>query len=299
MKINNNLLAKIGNTPLVDIFTDGKIKIFAKIESFNPSGSIKDRMALYMFKQAQRKGQLKFGGTIIEATTGNTGISFAMIAAIKKYSMIAIMPEDMSIERQKILKLLGAKVILTPKEKGPKGAINLRDRLGAKIKNSWIPNQFNNYDNVLAYKNLMTKEIIKQLKGEKIDYLVAGVGTGGTLIGLGLGLRKYFPKLKIVAVEPKESAVLSGKKPGIHNIQGIGEGFIPSLVKFNLINQVIKISTKQAIKQTKKLITEGYFIGFSSGANYLASQKLAKKINVRVNILTVFPDSTDRYLSLL
>lgn len=276
-----------------------KINILAKIESFNPTGSIKDRMAIFMIKQAEKNGRLKPGGTIIEATTGNTGISFAALAASKDYTMIAVMPENLSQEKQKNLKLLGAKLILTPAKAGPMGAIQLRNQLIKKIPNSWTPDQFNNPDNPKAYQGLMTKELIKQLGKTSINYLVAGIGTGGTLIGLGLGLKKHFSQLKIVAVEPSEAAVLSGKKPGEHNIQGIGEGFIPSLVNLSLIDQVMTVSTQQAINQTKKLIKRGFLVGFSSGANYLASLRLADKLNRPANILTIFPDHANRYLSLL
>lgn len=298
---NKNLLSLIGNTPLVEVYNKNKpkVKILAKLESYNLSGSIKDRMANFMVNEAEKKGQLKPGGKIIEATTGNTGIALAMIARIKGYKMTAVLPENMSLERIKLMKALGAKVILTPQSKGPLGAIEKRNKLMKIIKNSWTPDQFNNYDNVMSYKKTMVKEIVLQLKNKHLDYLVAGIGTGGTLMGLSIGLKEYFPKLKVVAVEPEESAVLSGEKEGVHNIQGIGEGFIPSLVKRNIIDQIIKISTKEAVQTTKQLIKQGFLVGFSSGANYLASLKIAGKLKKKTNILTIFPDHSNRYLSLL
>lgn len=294
-----NLLKTIGNTLLVKLNLGGKddATILAKLEFLNPSGSIKDRMASYMVKRAEKRGSLKPGMTIIEATTGNTGISFAMIAAIKGYKMIAVMPENMTLERQQLMKAFGAKIILTPVKEGMKGTLKKRNQLARKIKNSWIPGQFENPENVTAHRKTTGKEILKQTGG-RIDAFVAGVGTGGTLIGVAEALKKVNPKVKIVAVEPAESAVLSGEKPGSHNIPGIGEGFIPKLVDLKLIDQIEKVSTKEAEEMTKKLARkEGILAGISSGANVIAALRVAKNLGKGKVVVTVLPDRGERYLS--
>jgi len=290
----------IGNTPLIRIDLNlPKTKILAKLETYNLTGSIKDRMALHMMQKAQQRGKLKKGTTIIEATTGNTGISFAALSSILGYKMIAVMPENMSQERIKILELFGAKIVLTPKEKGPMGAIEKRNKLSRSIANSWAPDQFSNSDNIKAHKKGIAKEILAQFSG-KIDYLVHGIGTGGTLMAIGKVLKQKLPKITVVAVEPKESPVLSGGEAGNHNIQGIGEGFIPSLVDRRLIDRVIKVSTHEAIKETKMLAKkQGLLVGFSSGANIAAIKKIVKKDNQPKTILTIFADRGERYLSVL
>jgi len=296
---HKSILDAIGKTPLIKIrlANKGGATVLAKAEFLNP-GSIKDRMALYMVKMAEKRGILKPGMMIIEATSGNTGISFAMISAVKGYKMIAIMPEDMSKERQQIIKAFGAKVILTPAKKGPRGAIEKRDKGAKKFSNAWIPNQFENYDNVLAHQKTTGKEIIEQTKG-KIDAFVSGVGTGGTLMGVAKALKKVNPRVKIIAVEPAESAVLSGKKPGFHGIQGIGEGFIPRLVDMKIIDEVIAVGTKEAREMTRKLARkEGLLVGISSGANIVAALKVAKKLGKGKVVITVLPDRGERYLSL-
>ncbi|MCJ7740884.1 cysteine synthase A [Candidatus Microgenomates bacterium] len=295
-----NILETIGNTPLVKInhiAPENRAEIYAKFEALNPSGSIKDRMALYMVKQAEKRGILKPGVTIIEATTGNTGIAFAMVAAVKGYRMIAVMPENMSIERRSMMKAFGAKIILTPANFGPRAAIAKRNELNRKIKNSWIPGQFENIDNLKAHELSTAREIIEDTKG-KIDAFVAGVGTGGTLIGIANALKKVNPKIIIVAVEPAESAVLSGDKEGVHNIQGIGEGFIPKLVNLKIIDLVEKVSTQEAINMARSIVTEeGMLVGTSSGANMAASLKTAKNLRKGKTVVTVFPDRGERYLS--
>lgn len=301
--MKNNIkknLDLIGNTPLVKVdFSLPKTKLLAKLESFNLTGSIKDRMALYMIEQAEKEGKLRKGSTIIEATTGNTGIAFAALAQILGYKMMAVMPEDMSLERRKILKLYGAKIILTPKEKGPIGAISKRNQLAKLNPNVWVPDQFNNQNNSLAHEKGIAKEILNQFSG-KIDYFVHGIGTGGTLMGIAKALKQKMLQIKIVAVEPEESPVLSGGKPGIHNIQGIGEGFTPELVNQSLIDKIIQVSTDEAIRETKNLIKhQGLFVGFSSGANMAAIKKLAAEDNKTKSILTIFADSANRYLSIL
>jgi len=294
-----NIINLIEDTPLIQLNLDSvSAKVLVKLENYNLTGSIKDRMALFMLKKAHKNGRLKNGSTIIEATTGNTGISFAVLASIFGYKMVVVMPENMSKERVKLLKLYGAKVILTNAKKGPIGAIKKRDQLAKTISNSWVPGQFSNWDNIKSHEKGIAMELLNQINGN-IDYLVHGVGTGGTLMGVAKVLKKEIPNIKIVAVEPNESAVLCGKKAGRHNIQGIGEGFIPSLVDKSLIDKVIRVKTSEAIRETKKLMKgHGLFVGISSGANVSAIKKLAEKSNNPKTILTIFADSGNRYLSI-
>lgn len=294
-----NVLSLIRNTPLVRLNLGGKddAEIFAKLEFLNPGGSIKDRMALYMVNMAERRGVLKPGATIVEATTGNTGIALAMIGAIEGYRIIAVMPENMSQERRRIMEAFGAKVVLTPAKEGPVGAIKKRDELANEIKGSWVPDQFTNEDNVMAHQLGLGQEIIRQTGG-KTDAFVAGIGTGGTLIGAAKALKKINLKVKIVAVEPEESAVLSGGKPGNHNIQGIGEGFIPKLVDLKLIDEIVGVSTCEAKKMARLLARkEGMLVGSSSGANVVASLKVARELGKGKVVVTVLPDRGERYLS--
>ncbi|MCJ7804600.1 cysteine synthase A [Patescibacteria group bacterium] len=296
---NKNILNTIGNTPLVKLNINSKNRadILAKLEFLNPGGSVKDRMAFYMVKMAEKRGTLKSGMTIIEATTGNTGIAFAMIAAIKGYNFIAVMPEDMTIEKQKLMKAYGAKVILTAADKGPQGAIEKKEQLAKEIKNVWLPEQFNNPDNIAAHRKGIGQEIIRQTKG-KVDAFVAGVGTGGTLMGIGEALKALNPNIKIVAVEPAESAVLSGGKAGYHEIQGIGEGFIPKLINLKIIDQIEKVSTQEAKQMAKELaLKEGILAGISSGANMVASLRIAQRLGKGKTVVTVFPDRGERYFS--
>ncbi len=288
-----NILNSIGNTPLINI--DG---IFVKIETTNPSGSIKDRMVSYIIEMAEKRKELKKGSLIIEVTSGNTGISASMISSIKGYRFIAVMPDSMSIERRKMIEIFGGKIILTPGKDDMIGAVKKYESLVKKNKNAWLLKQFQNPDNVIGIKKSLGKEIIKQTNG-KIDAFVAGVGTGGTLIGVAKALREEGIKAKIIAVEPAESAVLSGEKPKLHKIQGIGEGFIPKIIEENksLINEVIKIKSSDAIKEKDNLAKKfGTLVGISSGANFLASKIIKNKYNYK-NVITVFPDRGERYLS--
>lgn len=295
MQINKSLdiLNTVGNTPLI------KIKnIYAKLETTNPTGSVKDRMASYMVEKAEERGELKPGSTIIEITSGNTGIAFAMISAIKGYKFIAIMPESMSIERRKMIKAFGAEIILTPAIEDMDGAMRKYKEVISEHKEAWLPRQFENPDNIAAQREGLGKEIIEQMEG-KIDAFVAGAGTGGTLLGVAQALKKINPKVKIVAVEPAESAVLSGNKQGLHKIQGIGEGFIPKIIKdnINLIDKIITIKGEDAIKMMRELATNyGILVGISSGANVLAAIELNKEYK---NVVTVLPDRGERYLSAL
>lgn len=289
-------------TPLVKI-PNTNINIYTKLESFNPTGSIKYRMAKYILDQAVKKGHLHKGYTIIEATTGNTGIAFAYLAQSYGYKMIAVMPENQTIERANLMKKYGAKVILTPTNKGPIGAISKRNELAKNIKNSWIPDQFNNKDNVIAHKLGIGNELIAQLTQQNItpDFIVHGIGTGGTLMGIASALKPKYPKIQVVAVEPEESAVMSGKQPGNHNIQGIGEGFVPALVNTKLIDKIITVHTKEAIKMVNYGITNwNLSMGISSGANMVAIDKLSKLYDLEnKNVITIFADGIDRYLSIV
>jgi cysteine synthase A len=292
MKINKlNILKVIGNTPLIKIGN-----IFAKLETTNPTGSIKDRMAWYMVKKAEERGELKPDNEIIEVTSGNTGISFAMISAIKGYKFTAIMPESMSVERRKMMKAFGAKLVLTPAKEDMAGALRRYKEIVRENKKAWLPTQFDNQDNIMAHKEGIGKEIIRQMRGQ-IDAFVAGVGTGGTLIGVAKALKEVNPNVKIIAVEPKESAVLSGGKPGLHKIQGIGEGFVTKIIKDNLhlIDEVIAVKSVDAINMANKLSKDyGILVGISSGANILAAEQAVRKYK---NIVTVLPDRGERYLS--
>jgi len=293
-----SILDEIGKTPLIrlrKINRKRKVKIFAKLEMFNPSGSIKDRIAKYITEKAERRGFLK-NRIIVEPTTGNTGISLAFVSAIKGYKFIAVMPEFVSSERRKIIEAYGGKVVLVPKEKGVEGVVKKAKFLAKKLK-AYLPNQFENPWNVEAHMKTTGREIVESLK--RIDYFVAGVGTGGTLIGVARALKKKFEKVSIIAVEPFESAVLSGGKPGFHRIEGIGEGFVPKIVEenFELIDGIIRVRERDAFKTSKILMKkEGIFAGVSSGANVYASLLIAKKIK-EGTIVTVLPDSADRYFS--
>ena len=286
------VLDTIGKTPLVKIDN-----IYAKLETLNPSGSIKDRMAVYMVEKAEQRGELKPGSKIIEVTSGNTGIGFAMVAAIKGYKFIAVMAESMSKERIGMMKALGAEIVLTPAKDDIKGAMKKYEEVVKENPDAWLPKQFENPDNAAAHREGLGKEIIEQTNG-KIGAFVAGIGTGGTLIGVAQALKKLDPNVKIVGVEPVESAVLTGGKPGLHKIQGIGEGFIPKLVEDNLhlIDEVITINSDDAITMSKKLAKKyGLMVGISSGANVLAALELAKRYK---SVVTVLPDRGERYLSI-
>ena len=277
-----NILQAIGNTPLIKIG-----KIFAKAEFLNPSGSIKDRMAKYMIEKAEREGKLKKGYVIIEATSGNTGISFAMISALKGYKFIAVMPkEGLKGIKAKIIEALGGKVIFV-KGNREDVAMEKAKQLAKRYKHVWMPRQFENYANVEAQQEI-GKEILRQI--DKIDVFVAGIGTGGTLMGIGKILKKKFPKIKIFGVRPADSP---------HLIEGLIDKKepLPKILDLNLIDGIIEVKTSKAIKMTKKIIREtGLLVGISSGANIFAAIKLAKKYK---NVVTVLPDRTERYLSLL
>ena len=273
-------------------------QILVKLEFLNPSGSLKDRIARYIVEQAERLGQLTKGSVIVEATTGNTGIAFAMVAAVKGYRMIVVMPEGMSEERKKTIQAYGAEMVFTP---GSESDVDLclrkLDELKKTIPKVWIPAQFTNFDNVRAHEEATGKEIIDQTGG-KLDAFVAGVGTGGTLTGVARAIRKKIPGVKIVAVEPAECPILSGGRKGSHRIEGIGDGFVPEILDMSLVDEVIRVSDTDAIKMARRLASEeGIFAGISSGANVKAALDLAKTLPKDSRIVTLAPDSGMRYFS--
>jgi cysteine synthase A len=298
--MTKNVLGLIGNTPIVKLakLNNTKSTILAKLEALNPSGSIKDVMALYMTNVAEKKGILKPGNKIIEETSGNTGIAFAMIAALKGYKFVAVMPEHMSLERRQLIQAFGAEVVLTPEEKGFPGALERLEQLARENKDAWLPKQFENRDNIAAHREITGQNIL-QAVGDKIDVFVAGVGTGGTLMGVAEALKRANREVKIVAVEPAESAVMIGEEPGSHIIQGIGPGFIPSLMNMDLVDEVIKVKSDDAVAMARRLFKEeGLMVGISSGANVLAALEVAQKSGKGKNIVTILPDRGERYLSM-
>ena len=299
MKTAESIVDLIGDTPIVQLKRIGrnlKAKIYAKLELFNPTGSVKDRIAKYMIESAEKKGTLKKNSIIVEATTGNTGISFAMMAQLKGYKMIIVMPEGMSEERKRIIKLFGAELIFTPGgESDVDKCIKKASEMAKRDPRIWVAGQFSNKDNVLAHHQT-GKEILHQISG-RIGAFVAGVGTGGTLTGVAEVIKKKYPKCRIVAVEPAECAILSGGKWGTHIIEGIGDGFIPDILRPELIDEVIPIRGADAVVMARRLAREeGLFCGISSGANVLASLKVAERMD-RGRVVTMIPDSGGRYLT--
>jgi len=269
-----------------------------KLEFLNPSGSLKDRIARYIVDEAERLGRLTEGAVIVEATTGNTGVAFAMVAAVKGYRMIVVMPEGMSEERKKTIRAYGAELVFTP---GSESDVDLclkkLEELKRTIPCVWVPAQFSNLDNVRAHEETTGKEIIDQTGG-RFEALVAGVGTGGTLTGVARAIRKKIPGVKIVAVEPAECPVLSGGRKGSHRIEGIGDGFIPEILDMSLVDEVIRVSDTDAIRMARRLASEeGIFAGISSGANVKAALDLAKTLPKDSRIVTLAPDSGMRYFS--
>jgi cysteine synthase A len=300
-KENKTILDYIGNTPLIRLDNITKNlpgEISVKCEFLNPLSSIKDRLALALIENGEKLGLLKKGGTIIEPTSGNTGVGIAFISAAKGYKCIIVMPESMSIERVLILKGLGAQVVLTEAARGMKGAINKANEIFKTTENAYMPNQFENPVNVDIHYQTTGPEIWSDTNG-KIDAFVYGVGTGGTISGVGQYLKEKNKKIKIIAVEPTASPVLSGGNPGPHKIQGIGAGFIPSILKRELIDTVITVSYEEASLFAQRLAKEeGIFAGISSGANFFAAYKLAEKPeNEGKHIVTVMCDTGERYLS--
>lgn len=292
--LKNNITEFIGGTPLLKL---GQTNIYAKLEYFNPLHSVKDRAALYMLKGALERGEIKTGGTVIEPTSGNTGVGLAYVARNMGINAILVMPDNMSVERQAILKILGAQIVLTPASLGMKGAIEKANELKETIPGSFIPNQFNNPDNVRAHVETTAKEIIQDLGDLKPNYLVLSFGSGGTITGLGKALKEAYPMLKVVAVEPEESPLLSKGYSAPHRIQGIGANFIPGILDTSIIDEIITVKGEDAIEYAIKGAQDyGTFIGISSGANLKASLDVASR-DSEATIITLFPDTGERYLS--
>jgi cysteine synthase A len=298
--IFENIVAAVGNTPLVKINKLGSAQttILAKLESYNPCGSVKDRIALSMIKTAEEKGLIKADTVIVEPTSGNTGIGLAFICAAKGYKLILTMPESMSIERRKLLRLFGAEIVLTPAERGMVGAVEKAEELLAQNPNAYIPQQFNNPANPQIHRETTAKEILTD-SGGNVDILVSGVGTGGTLTGCGEVLKKHNKELKVVAVEPKDSPVLSGGKPGPHKIQGIGAGFIPEVLNVDIIDEIIQVANNDAMATAQQLAAkEGILAGISSGAAMWAAIQLSQRPeNKGKTIAVILPDTGERYIS--
>lgn len=303
MNIKNSLTELIGHTPLLALHRWAKqqqlaAEIVAKVEYFNPGGSVKDRVALSMITDAEEKGLLKPGSLIIEPTSGNTGVGLAWVASVKGYRLILTMPETMSLERRNLLKALGAELVLTPGSEGMGGAIRKAQEIQAATPGSLILQQFENPANPLAHERTTAEEIWQDTDG-KIDIFVAAVGTGGTLTGTARGLKKKNPNIRIVAVEPAGSPVLSEGKAGPHKIQGIGAGFIPKILDTSLIDQIIPVTDEDAMRTSRELsATEGLLVGISSGAATFAAREIAKdEANQGKRIVVLLPDTGERYLS--
>jgi cysteine synthase A len=301
IKASASILDVIGNTPMVKlhkVVSKELADVYAKLEMYNPGGSVKDRIAHNMIEQAEKKGLLKPGSVIVEPTSGNTGIGLAIVGAVKGYKVVLTMPDGMSQERIQILESFGAEVVLTPAKEGMVGAVEKAREIVASKKDAFMPQQFMNPDNPASHRKTTAKEILRDTDGE-IDAFVAGVGTGGTITGVGEVLKKHNPKIRIVAVEPRTSSVLSGGRPGPHMIQGIGAGFVPEVLDRSIIDEIITVEDQEAYQMAKRLSREeGIFAGLSCGAATVGALKVAKALGARKTVVTVFPDSGERYLSI-
>ena len=298
MKIYNSVAELIGNTPLLKLNTDTKANVFAKLECFNPAGSAKDRVAYSIIKDAEEKGILKKGSTIIEPTSGNTGIGIAAMGVSRGYRVIIVMPDTMSVERRKLMTAFGAELVLTDGALGMNGAIAKAEELQKETPESIIAGQFTNPANAMAHYKTTGPEIWDDTDG-KVDVFVAGVGTGGTITGVGEYLKEKNPDVEIVAIEPDTSAVLSGESAGAHKLQGIGAGFIPEVLNTKVIDKIIKVSADDAYETARNLAkTQGVLVGISSGAALFGALTLAEKDEYKgKNIVVLLPDTGDRYLS--
>ena len=298
MRIANSITDLIGQTPIVKlnrIADEGHAEVYLKLEFMNPGSSVKDRIALSMIEAAEEKGELKPGDTFVEPTSGNTGIGLAMVAAAKGYQAVLVMPDTMSMERRNLLKAYGAKLVLTPGSEGMGGAIRKSEEL-AKEHGYFMPQQFKNEANPEVHRRTTGQEIVEQM--DQLDGFVAGIGTGGTITGAGEVLKKHFPSVKLYAVEPTDSPILSGGKPGPHKIQGIGAGFVPAVLNTDVYDEVIQVQNDQAFEWARKAAREeGILGGISSGAAIYAALEVAKKLGKGKKVLAVIPSNGERYLS--
>jgi cysteine synthase A len=297
--IAQSVLDLVGGTPLVRLsrmVTEGWAEVVAKLESRNPAGSIKDRIALNMVEDAERRGLIQPGDTIVEPTSGNTGIGLAMVAAVKGYRLIVTMPEQMSLARRQLLARYGAEIILTPAVEGMTGAVFAAEELVRENPRYFMPQQFENPANPDIHRRTTAQEILQATEG-RLDAFVAGVGTGGTITGVGEVLKKTLPSVRIVAVEPSGSPVLRGGRPGVHRIQGIGASFVPAVLNRQIIDEIIGVGDEDAFAVTKRLgREEGLMVGISAGANVFAALKVAKRLGAGKRVVTILPDTGERYL---
>jgi cysteine synthase A len=298
--IADSVLDLVGNTPLVRlsrVVPEGAAEVLGKLESLNPAGSVKDRIALAMIEDAEARGELKPGDTIVEPTSGNTGIGLAMVAAVKGYKLVLTMPEDMSVERRRLLQRYGAQLILTPAIEGMSGAVYAAQEMSEKKGAFFMPQQFNNPANPEVHRRTTAREILRATGG-RLDAFVAGVGTGGTITGVGEVLKAELPEVRVVAVEPSRSPVLAGGKAGLHGIQGIGASFVPGVLNREAYDELIEVKDEDANAMTVRLTKEeGLLVGISSGANVWASVQVAKKLGAGKRVVTVLADTGERYLS--
>lgn len=293
----STILDSIGNTPLFKLNRFDSANIYAKAEFMNPGGSVKDRVAKYMIQQAEKRGDIQPGSLLIEATSGNTGIGVALVGKLLGYRVVIVMPEDMSEERKKLIQALGAEVVLTPAEASLTGAVDKARELAKENGNAHIIGQFESRDNPEIHYLTTAPEIWSQMEG-RVDAFVAGVGSGGTLGGVGRYLKEQNPDILIVAVEPRNSAALLGHEPGLHKIQGIGDGFIPPALDVSLIDDVVTVSDEDAILTTRQLaMNEGTLVGTSSGANVWAAREIFRRLGMGKNVVTLLPDRIERYFS--
>ncbi len=298
--VANNILELIGQTPLVKlnrIVGKADADIYLKLEFFNPGGSVKDRIAISMIEEAEKRGELKPGDTILEPTSGNTGIGLAMVAAVKGYRAILVMPETMSNERKNLLRAYGAELVLTPGAEGMGGAIRKAEEIKKENPNFFVPQQFKNPDNVKAHFEGTALEIVEQAQGQ-IDAFVSGVGTGGTVTGVGRVLKERFPNVHIAAVEPASSPVLSGGEKGPHKIQGIGAGFVPDILDTSVYDEVLQVSDEEAFHWARRVAKEeGILVGISSGAAVAAATRIARRLGEGKKVIAVIPSNGERYLT--
>jgi cysteine synthase A len=300
MKVADSIFALIGKTPMVKLnrlVGKADADLYLKLEYFNPGGSVKDRIALSMIQGAEARGVLKPGATILEPTSGNTGIGLAMVAAAKGYRALLVMPDTMSMERRNLLQAYGAELVLTPGSEGMQGAIAKAEEILQKNPNYFMPQQFNNMDNVRIHFEATAQEIIDQI-GDSLDAFVTGVGTGGTITGVGMALRIRFPRLLIIAVEPEASPVLSGGRPGPHKIEGIGAGFFPEILDRTIYDEIIQVSNEDSFACARRLAKEeGILGGISTGASTVAAMKISRRLGLGKKVVTIAASNGERYLT--